>query len=346
MRVDAFDFDLPQELIAEAPAVPRDAARLLVYERASGRIEHRTFRDLPDELRAGDLLVVNDTRVVPWRLRGRRASGGRIEVLLVERRGARFVGFARPARRLRAGERVALEDGALGLVIERALGDGSFEFSLTSETGEPLDDVLERVGRAPLPPYIRRDGSEDAAADRARYQTVFARHAGAIAAPTAGLHFTPEVLDRLHAAGVERAAVTLHVGVGTFAPVRVDEVERHVMHRERFDLPEATAAAVARARTSGGRVVAVGTTSARTLETCAAAGRTVRAASGETDIFLHPGKELRVVDALITNFHLPRSTLLMLVAALTGRERLLEIYAEAIARRYRFYSFGDAMLVL
>lgn len=345
VRVDDFDFELPPDLIADRPVEPRDAARLLVYERASGRIEHRTFRDLVELLRPRDLLVVNDTRVVPWRLRGQRDTGGRVEVLLVERCGDGFVGFAKPARRFRLGVPMALEDGAVTLVPQVERGAGMFEFAIATATGEHVDVVLERVGRAPLPPYIDRDGKEDVGVDRARYQTVYAAHAGAIAAPTAGLHFTPALLQALAQRGVGRAAVTLHVGIGTFAPLRVDAVADHVMHRERYVLPPATAAAVARTRATDGRVVAVGTTALRTLETCAGPDRSVRAQVGETDLFLYPGKTVHVVDALITNFHLPRSTLLMLVAAMVGREQVLSIYAEAISQRYRFYSFGDAMLV-
>ncbi|MEZ5963274.1 MAG: tRNA preQ1(34) S-adenosylmethionine ribosyltransferase-isomerase QueA [Planctomycetota bacterium] len=346
MRVDDYDFELPTDLIATRAVEPRDAARLLVYERASARLAHRRFADLVELLAPGDLLVVNDTRVVPWRLRGTRPSGGRVDVLLVERCAGGFRGFARPARKFRLGEAVALEGGAVHVVPRVAHGDGKFDFAVETPAGEDVAAVLERVGRAPLPPYIARDGSEDVAADRARYQTVFAARDGAIAAPTAGMHFTDALLDRLAQGGVQRATVTLHVGLGTFAPVRVEDVEKHVMHREHYEVSAATAAAVVATRERGGRIVAVGTTSARALETCAEPGRVVRAGVGETDLFLYPGRALHVVDALITNFHLPRSTLLMLVAAMVGRERLLALYAEAIAQRYRFYSFGDAMLVL
>jgi S-adenosylmethionine:tRNA ribosyltransferase-isomerase len=304
------------------------------------------FRDLPELLRPNDLVVVNDTRVQPWRLRGHRRTGGRVEVLLVEQTATGFRGYGKPARKLAVGEPVVLEDGALTLWPRADLGAGMFEFELRAGEGRSVATELDRVGRAPLPPYIARDGSEDVAADRAQYQTVFAAHDGAIAAPTAGLHFTPELLARLRDAGVATAGVTLHVGIGTFAPLRVEQVEQHTMHSERYDLPAATAQAVACTRAAGGRVVAVGTTAARTLETCAQDDRGVRAGHGATDLFLYPGKTLRVVDALITNFHLPKSTLLMLVAAMVGRERVLELYRAAIARGYRFYSFGDAMLVL
>ncbi len=344
MRVDDFDFELPESAIASRPCEPRDAARLLVLERSTGQLADHVFRDLPELLAPGDLLVLNDTRVQPWRLRGQRTTGGRIDLLIVERQGEIARGYVKPARRLRPGEAIALEGGAVTLVLRADLGGGQFEFTLHSAEGS-LDAALERVGRAPLPPYVARDGSEDVAADRARYQTVYAARPAAIAAPTAGLHFTPALLERLAARGVERAIVTLHVGVGTFAPLRVDEVEAHRMHHETYELPEATAAAVRRTRARGGRVVAVGTTSARVLETCATAERLVCAGAGSTDLFLYPGRDLRVVDALITNFHLPRSTLLMLVAAFAGRRAVLAAYRAALARGYRFYSFGDAMLI-
>lgn len=344
MQVSDFDFELPPGQIADRPAEPRDSARLCVYRRDTGEVQHRVFRELGAFLQAGDLLVLNDTRVQPWRLLGRRATGGRVECLILQLDGDVGRGCLRPARKLRPGEPVELEGGALRLLPLRDLGAGRFEFRLQADG--PLAEVLERCGRAPLPPYIQRPGDADPAADRARYQTVYARHAGAVAAPTAGLHFTPELLQRLQTAGVELAWVTLHVGEGTFAPLRVDAVEQHRMHAERYQLPVDTAAAVARTRRRGGRVVAVGTTSCRTLETCALPDRTVRAAAGSSDLFLYPGRPFQVVDALITNFHLPRSTLLMLVAAFVGREQILAVYRTAIQAGYRFYSFGDAMLLL
>ncbi len=345
MRVDEFHYDLPPEAIARSPAEPRDAARLLVFDRGSDRVEHAQVRDLPEFLRRGDLLVVNDTRVLPHRLIGRRSSGGRVELLLLARQGEEAEGLAKPARKLRLGEPVWLEQGALQAVPLENLGAGRFRFRLAARDGD-IDGTIERIGRAPLPPYIPRADSDDPAVDRERYQTLFARHPGAVAAPTAGLHFTPEILARLDAAGVSRASVTLHVGEGTFAPVRVDDVERHEMHAESYVLPPETATAVAQTRAAGGRVVAVGTTSARVLEHCATAARTVTAGAGETALFLYPGRPVRVVDALLTNFHLPGSTLLMLVATLTGTEKLMALYREAVAREYRFYSYGDAMLVL
>ena len=350
MRVSDFDFPLPPHLVAGQPIEPRDQARLWVHDRRARTDEHALVRDLPRLLRAGDLLVLNDTRVLPWRLRGRRASGGAVECLLLRVDGdGAGEAMVKPSARLRPGDRVPMEQGALELELVEALGGGRWRVVLhTPAGGGTVADALERCGRAPLPPYLRRAGGaddEDVAGDRARYQTVFARQPGAIAAPTAGLHFTPELLQRLRDGGVEVATVTLHVGEGTFAPLRTEIVEQHAMHAEAFVLPPATAAAVAAAKARGGRVVAVGTTSCRTLETCARADGTVTPGTGSSTLFLYPGRPFRVVDALLTNFHLPRSTLLMLVAAFAGREEVLAIYREAVARGYRFFSFGDAMLI-
>lgn len=344
MRVQDFDFELPPSAIATQAAEPRDHARLLVHDRATAGNEHARVCDLPRFLRAGDLLVLNDTKVMPWRLRGRRTTGGAVECLLVRVDGDVGEAFVKPSKKLRAGDRLPMEDGAIELELRAALGQGRWQVALRAAEGS-VAAALERCGRAPLPPYIERDGREDVAADRARYQTVFARVPGAIAAPTAGLHFTPELLQRLAAMGVAIAFVTLHVGEGTFAPMRTDVVEEHVMHFERYELPAATAAAIAATRARGGRVVAVGTTSCRTLETCADGKGGVVPGSGASDLFLHPGKRFQVVDALFTNFHLPKSTLVMLVAAFAGREPVLAAYREAIAAGYRFYSFGDAMLL-
>lgn len=338
-----FDFELPERLIAKTPAEPRDSARLLVYDSTTGNVDHTSFRSLVDYLDPKDLLVLNDTRVLPHRLVGRMPGGGRAEALLLERDGERARGYLKPAKKARLGVPLAFEGGALELVPEVALGGGLFRFTVRAPGGE-VGAVLERVGRAPLPPYIKRGLDEDVAADRERYQTVYAAVPGAVAAPTAGLHFTQQTLAALAAKGIARASVTLHVGEGTFAPVRVTDLEQHVMHAERYVLPEATAAAVAAVRARGGRVVAVGTTAARVLESCATETGLVRAGEGETRLFLHPGKPLRVVDALLTNFHLPQSTLLMLVSAFLGRETTLALYREAVARGYRFFSFGDAML--
>lgn len=344
MRVDDFDFELPPDRVAQAPLAERDASRLMRLDRASGRIEHHRFRELPELLAPGDLLVLNDTRVMPWRLRGRRTTGGAVECLLVRLDGDVGEAFVKPSKKLRAGDRLSMEDGAIELVLHESRGAGRWAVALAAREGT-VAQALERCGRAPLPPYIPRDGSEDKAKDRERYQTVFARVPGAIAAPTAGLHFTPALLQRLADLGVELAHVTLHVGEGTFAPLRSEVVQEHRMHAERYDLPAATAAAVAATKARGGRVVAVGTTSCRTLETCARADGTVAPGSGASDLFLYPGRPFRVVDALFTNFHLPQSTLLMLVAAFAGRAEILAVYREAIALGYRFYSFGDAMLI-
>ena len=325
--------------------MPRDGARLFVYERSSRRRSHLKVRDLVDLLGPKDLLVLNDTRVLPYRLTGRRATGGRVEVLLLGRDGDDARGYVRPARKVRPGDTILIGDGQLVLTATEDLGHGKFRFRLVAPGGD-LEQVLEEVGRAPLPPYIRRSGDEDPRADRERYQTVYARVPGAGAAPTAGLHFTEDLLARLRAKGVGIGCVTLHVGEGTFAPIRAEVVEEHAMHEEEFVLPEAVAAQIARARAGGGRVVAVGTTSARVLETCAAEDGTVAPGAGRTSLFLYPGCRLRVVDALMTNFHLPESTLLMLVSAFAGRSEVLELYREAVDLGYRFYSYGDSMLLL
>ncbi|MFT4515570.1 MAG: S-adenosylmethionine:tRNA ribosyltransferase-isomerase [Planctomycetota bacterium] len=345
MRVSEFDFALPPELIASCSVEPRDQAKMFVHQRANRSNQHRVVADLPEFLEPGDLLVLNDTRVRPWRLRGRRATGGGVECLLLSLVGDIGEAFVKPSKKLRVGDRLPMEDGSVTIELLAALGGGRWRLRLVAADGKVLES-LERCGRAPLPPYIDRPAKENVAHDRARYQTVFAREAGAVAAPTAGLHFTENLLQRLADRGVETAYVTLHVGEGTFAPMRAEVVTDHQMHAEVYDLPEATAVAVAKARARGSRVVAVGTTSCRTLETCATDDRTVTAAKGSSDIFLYPGREFRVVDALLTNFHLPQSTLIMLVAAFAGHQETLELYREAIAERYRFYSFGDAMLLL
>ena len=345
VHVSEFDFHLPPDRIAARSVEPRDRARMLVHDRETRRTAHRIVADLPDVLAPGDLLVCNDTRVRPWRLRGRRDTGGAVECLLLRVENEVGEAFLKPSKKLRPGDRLPMEDGAVQLELEEALGGGRWRVRLTTGDGDVVA-ALERCGRAPLPPYVDRPEREDVAADRDRYQTVFARTPGAIAAPTAGLHFTEDLLRRLADRGVELAFVTLHVGEGTFAPLRSERVEDHRMHAEVYDLPPATAAAIARTRARGGRVVAVGTTSCRTLETCATGDRLVAAGSGTSELFLYPGKSFRVVDALLTNFHLPRSTLLMLVAAFAGHTETLRMYEEAVARGYRFYSFGDAMLLL
>lgn len=343
MRVDEFDYDLPPELIAQEPLPERDASRLMVVDRDSGRWIHARFRDLPRFLRPGDCLVLNDTRVRPARLFGRRATGGQVEFLLLDPLGdGRWLALGRPGRRLRAGT-VAIcgDDRPLRVHVEEVRDGGERVIRLEPPSGETVDETLQRLGRVPLPPYIRKELD-----DPERYQTVYAREEGSVAAPTAGLHFTPELLARLEAQGVRIAYLTLHVGVGTFRPVTVDRVEEHRMHAEFYRVEPATAAAINATRAQGGRVVAVGTTVTRTLETVAADDGTVRPGSGWTDLFIYPGYRFKAIDGLITNFHLPRSTLIMLVAALLGKERTLAAYREAVARRYRFFSFGDAMLIL
>jgi len=344
VQVADFDFVLPPDRIAVRPAEPRDSARLMVLDRRGG-LEHRVFSELPRFLRRGDLLVLNDTRVRPWRLRGKRATGGAVECLLLSLDAGRGQAFVKPSKKLRVGDRLPMEGGAVFVTLLQSLDGGRWNVLLESPDGD-VAAALERAGRAPLPPYIARDGHEDVMADRDRYQTVFAQKPGAVAAPTAGLHFTTPLLEQIRADGVEIAYVTLHVGEGTFAPLRTTVVEEHRMHAEEYELPAATAAAVAATRARGGRVIAVGTTSCRTLETCARDDRTVTAGSGQSSLFLYPGRPLRVVDALLTNFHLPQSTLLMLVAAFACRERILAAYHEAVERGYRFFSFGDAMLVV
>ncbi len=349
MKLSDFDYELPAERIAQVPVEPRDSALLFVHRIAADQSEHRRVRDLVELLSPGDLLVLNDTRVLPARLLGKRASGGKVELLLLEPRSAVWRALVRPGGRLRPGERVEFEGGALAARLLRRLEGAEWEVEVElPEPGARVEDLLERHGRMPLPPYIRRDAgdAELAARDRERYQTVFARERGAVAAPTAGLHFTRELLAALEQRGIPCTHVTLHVGLGTFQPVSAERVEEHVMHAERFVLPEAAARAVRTTRERGGRVVAVGTTSVRVLESCAIGDGLVRAGSGETRIFLKPGDRLRATDALLTNFHLPRSTLLMLVSAIAGRERILRLYAEALAREYRFFSYGDALLLL
>lgn len=346
MRVAHFDFELPDELIAQE-AAPRGTSRLLLLRRATARLDERVVSDLPDLLEPGDLLVVNDTRVFPARLLGRRdPSGGSVECLLLRRldEGV-WEALMHPGQKLKPGARVRFEgpEGTLtGEVLERRFF-GRRTIRLTAEDGDP-DALVDALGHVPLPPYIRR---EDTREDRERYQTVFARHRGSVAAPTAGLHFTDDMLRRLDARGVERVSITLHVGYGTFKPVRVDDVESHVVDPEHYEVSEESAMAVNRALDAGRRVVAVGTTTTRALEDAAARGngRLVPGA-GEATAFIYPGFEFRIIGGLFTNFHLPKSSLLMLVSAFAGRETVLAAYREAVARRFRFYSYGDAMLIL
>lgn len=332
-----FDYELPPERIAQRPA-PRGESRLLVLDR-EGAERHRRVRDLPELLRAGDLLVLNDTRVIPARLFGRRPGGGQVEILLTGRvNDQEWDALVRPGRRARPGTILTLDEGLTAEVTEKEeSGRHRLRFS------EPIEPHLDRLGHMPLPPYIQR---ADEAEDRERYQTVWARQPGAVAAPTAGLHFTREILDALTAAGIWTAHVTLHVGLGTFKPVTAERIEDHQMESERWELSEETAEAIRRTRARGGRVVAVGTTVVRTLESAAlAVDGEIQAGTGATRLFITPGFQFQVVDILLTNFHLPKSTLLMLVSAFAGRERVLSAYEEAIREEYRFYSYGDAMLM-
>jgi len=342
-----FDFDLPESLIAQAPAPNREASRLLVLDRATGRIEHARTADLPDFLTPGDLLVVNDTRVIPARLHGHRdPSGGRVECLLLGPRGEdRWEALVHPGQKLRPGTRMRFERGGIvlhGEVLER-FGFGRRTVRLWREDGGDVAAAIDAIGDVPLPPYIKRPIDP---ADRERYQTVYARTPGSVAAPTAGLHLTDQTFAALAARGIARAPITLHVGYGTFEPVRTETVEAHRIHAEPFAIPPGTADAIAAARREHRRIVAVGTTTTRTLEAVARAhAGDVPACEGEADLFIFPGFEFQVVGALMTNFHLPKSSLLVLVCAFAGRELVLDTYREAIARGYRFYSYGDAMLI-
>jgi S-adenosylmethionine:tRNA ribosyltransferase-isomerase len=344
MRTELFDFDLPAELIAQRPAAPRDAARLLVV--GAERQEDRRIAELPELLAPGDLLVFNDTRVIPARLEGRRGAA-RVEITLHQSEsraggGACWRAFARPARRLRPGDRISFGPELAAEVVAR--GEGG-EVTLAFDCAEGrLLERLEAQGRMPLPPYIRRPEGGDPQ-DRQDYQTLFARHPGAVAAPTAALHFTAGLMQTLAARGIQHAFVTLHVGAGTFLPVKPADTAQHRMHAERFALTPETAHAIGRTRRAGGRVVAVGTTVLRTLETVADDNGAVAPGTGETRLFITPGHRFRVVDRLLTNFHLPRSTLFMLVAAFAGLERMQAAYGHAIAHGYRFYSYGDACLL-
>lgn len=354
MLVGDFDFDLPSDLIAQEPTDDRSAARLLLVARNADCVTHRTMADLPDALRAGDLLVVNDSRVFPARLLGRREpSGGAVECLLISRVGGSdadsgeecWEALMHPGQKLKPGSRVGF-GASLSLraeILERRF-HGRRVIRLWTDDASSVARAIDAIGHVPLPPYIRRP---DGLADRERYQTMFARQRGSVAAPTAGLHFSPPLLETIRSRGVEVAAITLHVGYGTFQPVRVERVEDHRLEPERYSIPAETAAVVNRALDEGRRVVAVGTTTTRTLETVGRAhGGRIVAGSGTTDLFIYPPFAFSVVSGLLTNFHLPRSSLLMLVSAFAGRERLLAAYRTAIAERYRFYSYGDGMLIL
>ena len=342
MDIADFDYALPEELVAQVPAQPRDASRLMVLTPGGG-LRHAGFADLPGLLEPGDLLVFNDTRVIPARLLGRKESGGRVELLLCEPLGGGLPGtwraMGQASKPIRPG--AVLSFDGLSARVDEALGEGFYTVTLDRQ-GEELLSALSRAGTVPLPPYIRREAT---ALDAERYQTIWAREPGSAAAPTAGLHFTERLLGELDRRGIERAAVTLHVGPGTFLPVRGDDLDHHRMHAERYRVPPEAAAAFAACRARRGRVVAVGTTSLRTLESALERGA-LRAGEGRTELFVRPGHAFGAVDALLTNFHLPRSTLLLLACAFGGTERVLAAYREAVAHRYRFFSYGDAMLLL
>lgn len=341
MNVDAFDYPLPEDRIAQRPVEPRDASRLMLLRRSTGEISHHTFRDLPELLDPKDVLVVNDTRVLPARLIGSKVpTGGRVELLLLRRETYdTWEALVRPGRRLPPGTRVTFGDGRLTAEILETTPAGGRKVRFTWEG--VFEELLDDLGKMPLPPYIK-----ESVDDAERYQTVYAKASGSAAAPTAGLHFTPELLANIRDRGIGVSSLTLHVGLGTFRPVTTERIEDHAMHEEYFSLPAKTVEAVRAARRRGGRVVAVGTTSLRVLESVADASGELRAKEGWTDIFIYPGYTFRCVDALITNFHLPRSTLLMLVAAFAGYELTMRAYEEAVHSDYRFFSFGDAMLIV
>jgi S-adenosylmethionine:tRNA ribosyltransferase-isomerase len=341
MRLEDFDYQLPQEYIAQEPAEPRDSSKLLVLERKSGRLFHRVFCDIAEILRPTDVLVLNDTRVIPARLFGRRKdTGGSMEVLLLTRQTPDiWEVLTRPGRRAKSGKRFVFGNGELEAeVIDiTASGNRIMRFSFDGS----FEDVLERLGKIPLPPYIKTE-----LRDTGKYQTVYSRESGSVAAPTAGLHFTSRLLESLDKMGVQTVYVTLHVGLGTFRPVSEETIEDHKMHREYYKVGTRAAECVNAAKDEGRRIIAVGTTSVRILETVAEASGRIAPAEGWTDIFIYPGYEFRCVDGLITNFHLPKSTLLMLVSAFAGRENIMNAYKTAVTRGYTFFSFGDAMLIL
>lgn len=347
MNTSDFDYELPEELIAQAPAPERCASRMLVAHRDTGLLEHRCISDIGTYLDPGDLLVVNNTKVIPARIFGHKEeTGGNIELLLLEPLGDdTWRVLCRASRRPKAGSRLLM---AKGRIVAEVLSVGEAgRLDVRLESDGPLLDVLEREGETPLPPYIKRTADDDRkTSDRSRYQTVYASEPGAVAAPTAGLHFTPELLDSLAEAGVRKAEVTLHVGIGTFRPVSVESVSDHRMDEERYEVSDVAAAAIRDTRKTGSRIVAVGSTSVRTLESVMAVHGEAVACSGRSDLFIYPPYTFRAVDAMLTNFHLPKSTLLMMVSALAGIDLIKQAYAEAIREQYRFFSYGDCMLIL
>lgn len=343
MRLQDFDYTLPEELIAQAPAPDRDRSRMMVVERDTGSLQDLDFREFPGLLRKGDVLVLNDSKVIPARLFARKTTGATVEILLLRSRegvsSPRWEVLLRPAKRIKAGTVMAFDGGASVRVLERI---NDRKWVVEFRTDEPFESFLRRRGQAPLPPYIRRPkDSAQSPADLERYQTVYARHPGSVAAPTAGLHFTEAVLDRIRESGIPVATVTLHVGYGTFTPVETEQIEDHTMDEEYFEIDAETAETV----NSAGRVVAVGTTSTRVLESIADERGRIRATSGSTGLYIYPGYRFRRVGALLTNFHLPKSSLFLLTCAFGGRELMFSAYQRAIAERYRFYSYGDCMFI-
>ena len=334
-----FYYDLPEELIAQTPVEPRDSSRLLVYDRAKDKVEHKIFKDIYEYLNAGDVLVVNNTKVLPARLYAQTANGGAVEVLLLKRlEKDRWEVLVKPGKKCTVGKKITVSD-ELSLTVEGITESG--ERIVKFEYDGIFEEILERLGTMPLPPYIKAKLK-----DKNRYQTVYAKVEGSAAAPTAGLHFTPELLEKLKAKGVLVAEVLLHVGLGTFRPVKEDIITDHKMHSEYYEVSESAAEIINAAKREGRRVIAVGTTSVRTLESVADENGFIKPCSGETQIFIYPPYKFKCVNALITNFHLPESTLIMLVAAMTGREKILSLYETAVKERYRFFSFGDACLIL
>ena len=340
MDLKDFNYDLPEELIAQDPLKDRSSSRLMVLHKDTGRIEHKIFRDIIDYLNPGDCLVINDTKVIPARLMGiKEDTGAAIEVLLLKRNvDDVWECLVKPGKKARTGARIIFGEGLLVGEIVDVIEDGNRMIKFHYEG--IFEEILDKLGQMPLPPYITHKLQ-----DKNRYQTVYARNEGSAAAPTAGLHFTKELLEKIKEKGVNVVSITLHVGLGTFRPVKVDKIEEHRMHTETFNISKEAADTINRTRAAGGRVIAVGTTSCRTLESAAADDGTIPARSGDTDIFIYPGYKFKAIDCLITNFHLPESTLIMLVSALAGRDNIMNAYETAVKERYRFFSFGDAMFI-
>ena len=340
MKTSDFYYDLPKELIAQTPVEPRDSSRLLVLGRESGEIEHRHFYDIIDYLNEGDLIVANDSRVLPARIYGVKDTGARVEFLLLKQiSGNRWETLCKPGRKAKAGAKFTFGDGLLSATVVEVKDDGNRVVDFDCD--ENFFSTLDKIGQMPLPPYITEELK-----DQERYQTVYSHELGSAAAPTAGLHFTEELMEKLRNKGVNIAYVTLHVGLGTFRPVKVDDVTKHKMHSEHYEIPKKTADLIKQTKQNGKRVIAIGTTSCRTLESVAAEHGEIIPCEGFTDIFIYPGFEFRVLDGLVTNFHLPESTLIMLVSAFAGYDNIMNAYKTAVDERYRFFSFGDAMIII